>query len=210
MEIQVICVGVIGILFGLAALFAGYRLFLVLLPVWGFLAGFVIGAQALQALFGTGFLSDVTSWIAGLVLGVVFAVLSYLFYLVGVAILAGSVGYALGAGIIFAINPTWDLIAFLVGIAAAIVMVALVILLNLQKWVVILLTSLGGAGAIIAGLLIMFGTISLADVGQNAVISYWRENWVWYLIGIGLAVAGFFIQAQSTSQYNIDPPPNRI
>lgn len=98
MDIQVICIGVIGILFGLTALFAGYRLFLVLLPIWGFFAGFAIGAQALQALFGTGFLSELTSWIVGLVVGILFAVLSYLFYLVGVAILAGSIGYALGQG----------------------------------------------------------------------------------------------------------------
>lgn len=210
MEIQAICIGVIGIVFGLAALFAGYRLFLVLLPIWGFFAGFAIGAQALQALFGTGFLSEVTSWIVGLVVGILFAVLSYLFYLVGVAILAGSIGYALGAGIIFAISPNWNFLAFLVGIAVAIVVAALVILLNIQKWVIILLTSIGGAGAIIAGLLIMFGTISLADVGQNAIISYWRENWLWYLIGIVLVVVGFIAQARSTSQYNIEPPPNRI
>jgi hypothetical protein len=210
MEIQAICIGVIGILFGLAALFAGYRLFLVLLPIWGFFAGFAIGAQMLQALFGTGFLSDVTSWIVGLVVGILFAVLSYLFYLVGVAILAGSIGYALGAGIVFAISPDWNLLAFLVGIVAAIVVAALVILLNIQKWVVILLTSIGGAGAIIAGLLIMFGVISLADIGQNAIISYWRENWLWYLIGIALVVVGFFVQARSTSQYNIEPPSNRI
>ena len=210
MEIQAICIGVLGILFGLTALLAGYRLFLALLPIWGFFAGFVIGAQALQALFGTGFLSEVISWIAGLVVGILFAVLSYLFYLVGVAILAGSIGYALGAGIIFAISPDWNLLAFLVGIVAAIVVAALVILLNIQKWVIILLTSIGGAGAIIAGLLIMFGIVSLADVGQNAIISYWRENWLWYLMGIAIAVVGFFVQARSTSQYNIEPPPNRI
>ncbi len=209
MDIQVICIGVIGILFGLTALFAGYRLFLVLLPIWGFFAGFAIGAQALQALFGTGFLSELTSWIVGLVVGILFAVLSYLFYLVGVAILAGSIGYALGAGIIFAISPDWNLLAFLVGIVAAIVVAALVILLNIQKWVIILLTSIGGAGAIIAALLIMFGIVSLADVGQNAIISYWRENWLWYLVGIALAVVGFIAQARSTSQYNIEPP-NRI
>jgi len=206
MEIQAICIGVVGIIFGLTALFAGYRLFLVLLPIWGFFAGFAIGAQALQALFGTGFLSELTSWIVGLAVGILFAVLSYLFYLVGVAILAGSIGYALGAGIIFAINPDWNLLAFLVGIVAAIVVAALVILLNIQKWVIILLTSIGGAGAIIAALLIMFGIVSLADVGQNAIISYWRENWLWYLVGIALAVVGFFAQAQSTSQYNIEPP----
>jgi Domain of unknown function (DUF4203) len=210
MEIQAICIGVIGILFGLAAVFAGYRFFLFLLPFWGFLAGFAIGAQALQALFGNGFLADVTSWVVGLIVGILFAVLAYLFYIVGVAILAGSLGYALGAGIIYAISPNWNLIAFLVGVVVAIVVAALVILLNIQKWVVILITSIGGAGAIVAGFLIMFGMINVSDIGNNAVLSYWQDHWLWFAIGIAIAAAGFVAQARSTSQYNLEPPPNRI
>jgi hypothetical protein len=209
MEIQAICIGVIGILFGLAAAFAGYRFFLILLPVWGFLAGFAIGAQALQVLFGNGFLADITSWVVGLLSGILFAALAYLFYIVGVAILAGSLGYAVGAGIIFAINSNWNLVAFLVGVVAAIVVAALVILLNIQKWVVILITAIGGAGAFIAGLLIMFGKINVSDIGNNAVLSYWQENWLWFLIGIAIAAAGFVVQSRTASQYMLEPPPKR-
>ena len=143
MTIQTICIGIIGIVFGLAVAFAGYRFFLMLLPIWGFFAGFAIGAQAMQALFGTAFLAEVTSWIVGLVVGIIFAVLSYLFYIVGVAILAGSFGYALGAGIVYAISANWDILAFLVGVAVAVVVAALVILLNIQKWVIILITAIG-------------------------------------------------------------------
>jgi hypothetical protein len=51
------CAGLIGILFGLALCFAGYRLFIILLPIWGFFFGLALGAQTLQALFGMGFLT---------------------------------------------------------------------------------------------------------------------------------------------------------
>jgi len=33
------CAGLIAFLFGLALTFAGYRLFLILLPIWGFFFG---------------------------------------------------------------------------------------------------------------------------------------------------------------------------
>jgi len=210
MTIQTICIGIIGIVFGLAVAFAGYRFFLMLLPIWGFFAGFAIGAQAMQALFGTAFLAEVTSWIVGLVVGIIFAVLSYLFYIVGVAILAGSFGYALGAGIVYAISANWDILAFLVGVAVAVVVAALVILLNIQKWVIILITAIGGAGAIIAGIMVMFGTVDVADIGSNALLSYYQTSWVWFLIGILVAAAGFFVQMRSSSQYTLEPPPNRI
>ncbi len=53
------CAALIAYLFGLAMTFAGYKFFLILLPVWGFFFGFFLGAQSMQALFGTGFLATV-------------------------------------------------------------------------------------------------------------------------------------------------------
>ena len=48
---------VIALFFGSVLAFAGYRFFLVLLPIFGFLFGFGLGAQTIQAIFGEGFLS---------------------------------------------------------------------------------------------------------------------------------------------------------
>ena len=100
------CAGLIGILFGLAVSFAGYRLFLVLLPIWGFIFGLVFGAQTMQALLPANFpmFASVTSWVVGFIVGGVFAVLSYLFYMVAVALIAGSLGYSIGVGLLLAIG----------------------------------------------------------------------------------------------------------
>ena len=78
---------VIALFFGAVVAFAGYRFFLVLLPIWGFFFGFGLGAQTIQALFGEGFLSTITSWAVGFGVAVVFAGLSYLFYFIGVGLL---------------------------------------------------------------------------------------------------------------------------
>src|SRR3954470_4298478 len=98
------CTGMIGLLFGAVLAFSGYRFFIFLLPFWGFFWGFGLGAQSIQAIFGTAFLADVTSWVVGFFLGVLFALLSYLFFAAAVAILAGSLGYVLGIGIMGALG----------------------------------------------------------------------------------------------------------
>src|SRR6187551_1705396 len=54
--------GVITLFFGTLLLFGGYRFFMFLLPIWGFIFGFGLGAQTIQALFGDAFLATVTSW----------------------------------------------------------------------------------------------------------------------------------------------------
>src|SRR5512135_3429503 len=100
----VMCGGMIALLFGLALCFAGYRLFLVLLPIWGFFFGFVLGAQTIQALFGEAFLASVTSWVVGFIVALVFAALAYLFWLAAVAILSFSLGYGVTVGLLTAIG----------------------------------------------------------------------------------------------------------
>jgi hypothetical protein len=79
MDFQSLLVGIIGIALGSAIMLLGYRLALILLPIWGFFAGFLLGAQLLQEFFGDGFLATTASWVVGVVLGLLFAVLSYLF-----------------------------------------------------------------------------------------------------------------------------------
>src|SRR5512139_1861867 len=77
----VMCGGMIALLFGLALCFAGYRLFLVLLPIWAFVFGFGLGAQTVQVIFGDAFLATVIGmdfglivWLIGLVAAVALAV----------------------------------------------------------------------------------------------------------------------------------------
>ena len=85
----------------------------------------------------------------GFIVGLIFAILSYLFYFIGVALLAGSLGYALGVGFMGLIGLDLTLITWLVGIVVAVIVAGATLLLNIQKWVIIAITSLGGAGVLV-------------------------------------------------------------
>jgi hypothetical protein len=104
------------LLLGAILAFGGYRFFLIPLPVIGFLFGF--GAQAVQAVFGCGFLATVASWAVGLLFAVVFVAFSYLFYLFAVALVAGESGYALGVGVLLAVGLDFGLLVWVVRIVA--------------------------------------------------------------------------------------------
>jgi hypothetical protein len=205
MGFEVFCATILALMFGAAVAFAGYRLFLFLLPIWGFVAGFLLGAQTLQALFGTGFLSEVTSWVFGLIVGLLFAVLSYLFYIVAVAVLAGTIGYAIGVGLMGAIGIDFGLITWLVGIVLAVVVAGATILLNIQKWVILLATAIGGAAAIVGTL--MFGVGGLANMQtlvENPVRMALQNSPWWALLFLVIAVACFFVQYRTTRTYVLD------
>ncbi|MGD8586106.1 MAG: hypothetical protein PVJ75_12205, partial [Chloroflexota bacterium] len=80
MAFEYLCTTLIALFVGAAICFGGYRWFLILLPVWGFFFGFGLGAQSIQILLGVGFLATVSGWLVGFIVGLLFAVLSYLFY----------------------------------------------------------------------------------------------------------------------------------
>lgn len=204
MAFELICAAMIALLFGLAMCCAGYRLFLVLLPIWGFFFGFGLGAQTLQALFGEGFMSTVTSWVVGFVVGALFAVLSYLFYMVAVAIIAGSLGYALGVGLLEGIGMDFGLLVWIVGIVAAIALIGVTFYFNLQKWVIIIATAALGAGAIVGTFLWVFGKVDQSVLAKNPVAHAIQSSPLALLAFIALVVVGIVAQHRASQSYVLE------
>ena len=95
MSIEGIVVGLLGVVLGAAFCFAGFRFFLILLPIWGLFAGFMVGAGATATLLGEGFLGSVLGIAVGVVVAIVFALLSY-FYWWGAILVVGRQPRLLG------------------------------------------------------------------------------------------------------------------
>lgn len=209
MFLQVACAGTIALVLGLLVTTAGYRFFMRLLPFWGFLVGFALGAGVISLLLEESFLATGIGWIAGLLLGLLLGTFSYFFYVAGVAIFAGSIGYAFGAGLMYAIFSDPALLAFLVGLAMALIFAAGTLLLNLQKLVVISLTAAGGASALLLGILLFLGRIALADLGGNPVRAVLQDSIFWTVVWFAAFGFGWIIQLTSTPDYAIRPAERR-
>ena len=200
--LELMCATIIAFLFGLLLCFAGYRFFLILLPIWGFFFGLWLGAQTMQALFGVGAFATVTSWVVGFVVGVVFAVLSYLFYIAAVAIIAGSLGYYAAIGILGAIGLNLNFLVWLIGIVAAVALAIVTLRFNLQKWVIIIATSLIGAAVIFGGFFVLFNP--LTQLMENPIRAFLASNPLLMILALVTAALGIFIQYRSTQTYSLE------
>jgi hypothetical protein len=183
--------------------FAGYRFFLVMLPIWGFFGGFWIGAYTVSLILGGGFLATTTGLVVGFVVGIIGAVLSYLFYLVGVAIIAASFGGALGSGVMGALGFDPGLIMAIVTIVSGLIAAGLTLLLNLQKYVIIILTAVAGAVLIVLAGMLVFGQVSIADLqtGGNFIQPIFQGSWFWGVVWLVLAIAGAILQIRANRTY---------
>jgi hypothetical protein len=188
---------ILAVVIGLAFAFGGWRFFLVLLPLWGLVLGFSLGTEAMRALFGDGTFATVTSWIVGIVIGLVFAGLSYLFYYAAIVILAGTVGYAIGAAAWGLIGNEQGVIAFVIGIVVGVVVAVAALALNVPRYLVIVLTGLGGAAVIVAGWFLLIGKVPTDNVTWWQVGKLISDSWFYLIVWGLIAAAGIVAQMRA-------------
>ena len=202
---DVFLIGLLTALFGLLLAFSGYQFFRVLIPIWGFFAGFTWGAQALAIGLGTGFLATATGWIVGLVIGLVMAGLAYFLYEFAVALLGASIGYYIVMALLAPLGMT-GFFATMLAIIAAVGAGAAVYYYRAPKGLLILFSAFIGATATIGGTLVMFGMVPPAVLGSNIINAIISQSFFWTISW--LALAGFGIASQyqlSRSMSTVDP-----
>jgi len=194
-------IGIITIVCGLAICFAGLRLWFILLPIFGFIIGFTLAATAVASFWDDHvFLAGTSAVIAGLVTGIIFALIAYFWWYFGVILAAGFVGASLAAGFGQAINIDADWLLFIFALVGGILFVAAAFLLALPIYLIIVNSAIGGGVVIITGLLLIFNRINYEDLGYGTGWAAVDDSWWWMLVLIVLAAAGIFIQLMSMAQ----------
>ena len=204
MTFEILCMATIALLFGIAVVFGGYRLFLFLLPIWGFFAGFILGAQAIDFIFDAGLFATVTGWVVGFFVGLLFAVLSYLFYFIAVGIVSFSLGYGLTIGILAWLGLDAGFLIWIIAVVVGIVVALGVYALNLQKYAIIVATAVGGTGVIIYTLLALFDSTLAVALLENPVRLAIENSFWWLLFFLVVAGLGIVFQIQANRTFEAD------
>jgi hypothetical protein len=180
---------------GLISCFAGYRVFRIVLGIYGFIIG---------ALFASGIVGpENTVWmiVAALGGGIVGALILIAAYFVGVALLGAGIG-ALVASLIWAAleREPGAIVVILFAVAGALGALAL------QRYVIVGATAFGGAWTIIVGALALSGTrVAVDAAARNNVWLAYPMNpapgnyWV-LLVWLALGVTGVVVQLAFTAK----------
>ncbi len=204
-----IVVALVLLLVGGTFCFAGYRFFHWLIPIWGFVVGFLTTATVIRDLYGGGFLATAAGWAFGVVIGLLIAVVAFTFYYVAVVILGASLGFMLGIGgaSLFGSLPGW--LILLIGVLAAVDAALLIVFFDLPKGLIVVFSALSGAAAIISGVLLLFGQISIESLRNGVVGDLIRGSWLWSAIALGVAIVGMIVQSTSSRGYQHPQRPAR-
>jgi hypothetical protein len=190
-----ILLGVLAIIAGGAMLLAGRFLLRLVIPIWGFLAGFAFGAGIVAEFADEHFLGTVLGWVLGLVFAVIFAVLAYLYYYVAIVLAMGAAGFAIGSGIVVAFGISWNWVAVLVGLAVGIALGLMSVLTNVPMIVLVFVGSIAGAVGVTGGLMLLVGSLNSADFSRGDFTDTVSNSFGWSMLLLLLAVGGIVIQA---------------
>ena len=189
---------VVLLLGGLLACFAGYRVFRVVLGIYGFILGALIASSA----FG----SDQTLWMigAGLVGGIVGALILIAAYFVGVAL----IGAGMGAFVAHLVFSSFSREPGMIGVIVLAIIGAL-LALWLQRYVIIVATAFGGAQTAIVGGAALLSPAVAADAARTVYRVYPLDPLPathWDLYGwIALGLLGVVVQLGVTAKGRKQP-----
>jgi hypothetical protein len=158
--------------------FAGYRLFRIVLAIWGFILGASIGSSMM------GVANPFAMVLAGVVGGVLGALALVFAYFMGVALLGAGLGALIG-------HVTWTQFAtgdppaaLIIGLAIAGAIGAMV----LQRYVIVVGTAFAGAWMMVVGV------VTIADRGAVRAVRG-AANDVWILYPLSASTRGWTIVA---------------
>jgi len=191
-----ILLGLLAIIAGSAMLFAGQFVLRLVIPIWGFFAGFAFGAGLVANLADERFLGTVLGWVLGLVFAVIFAVLAYAYYYVAVTLAMGAFGFAIGSGLVVALGIDWNWLAVLVGLVVGVIVGLVSIFANMPMVVLVVFSSFAGAVGVVGGLMLLVGSLNSADFTRGDFTDTIDNGWAWSLLLLVLALAGIFNQTR--------------
>jgi len=202
---QTVCASLIALLLGEALAFPGYRLFVILLPIWAFFGGLTTTASALAGLWGTGFLTTILTWVTSLLIGILCSLLAYLFYYAAIVLLIAMLGYQIGVGFMTLLGFRLGALSVLVGVAIGLILALIAWFLRVPKIAVIVFTALAGAAALLADVFLALGVIQLGDLQGGVVGAVVRQSWYGTLFYLALTIVGIGVQWRFTAtSYIVD------
>ena len=188
---------------GASLLFGGYRLARLAIAFWGFVAGMSVGGTIIANMSGVPFLGTVIGVFTGIALGLLFALLAYLYYAAAVLVLAGAAGYWAGSSFITLLGFDTGILSVTIGVVLGLLTALLALTAEAPKYLLIFISAMAGAMAVIGGLLLMFNQIPLDSFNYAAVNHTVSNSFIWTLSGLLLTILGIIVQSRTTGHYNM-------
>lgn len=190
---------IVTLILGMLVSLLGFKLFRFLLPLAGLVVGAMVGFSGFQGVMGTGAISTSVAILVALMVGVLMAVLSFVFFDFAVMVFAAVVGASMLSflGVSLGLNDQGFLV-FMLAVAGAILGFVFAASTPLSASLVLTVTSFVGVAMVMASVMLIAGSVSLNDLLDDGVIGtivrVVDQSFLWLLVWIGGSVIAMNFQ----------------
>jgi hypothetical protein len=123
---------------------------------------------------------------------------------VAVAVISFTDGYIACIPLLEWIGVESEFLLWIVGLVVGVALAIVVLLFDLQKYAIIVITALGGTGFIVYTILAMvYGTTLLEFVGNPVTIAL-DQSWLWFLFFVIVAGLGVYFQWVANRSFEVE------
>lgn len=195
---------------GLLASLLGFKLFKVLLPIVGLVSGTLVGFAGFQGVFGKGTVSTTVAVFVAITVGLVMALLSFVYFEIAVTVLAAIIGASALSYLGVALGLDKDgFVVFLLAVAGFIIGLIAAGSGTMSASLVMTVTSMAGVAFILAGIFLIAGSVSLEQLNNDGVIrtvvSVVDQSFLWLFVWLAGSIITMRAQVRTAvSDFMVD------
>lgn len=197
-------VALLLLMVGAVTALMGFKLFRLILPLVGLVAGTVVGFTGFQGVFGKGAVSTTVAVFVAVIVGLMMGLLSYMFFNLAVAVFMGIVGASALSflGIAIGLNEN-GFVVFMLAVTGFIIGITYASATPMSASLVITMTSLVGVALILSGIFLVAGSVSLQDLNEGGIIaSVLRvvdQSFLWLFVWLGGSIIAMQAQIKTVA-----------
>ncbi len=184
---------------GIVVALLGAKLFKLLLPLIGLVTGAMVGFIGVQSVFGAGVVSTAIAIVTAVIVGLLFAVLSFAFFDLAVIVYVAMLGAAAFSYVGVALGLNQDgFLVFMLALAGLLITATWASRRGVSLHVVMLLASFIGVAYVLVGVMLVAGNVTLDQLNDKGVgatlISVVDQSFLWFLVWVGTSLVAWQLQ----------------
>lgn len=187
---------------GLLSSLLGYKLFKILLPIVGLVAGAMVGFTGFQGIFGKGAVSTTVAVFVALTVGLLMAILSFVYFEIAVIVLTALIGASFLSYLGVALGLDKDgFVVFLLALSGFIIGLMAASSGNMGAGLVMVVTSMAGVLFILAGVFLVAGSVTADQLNNDGVIrtmlNVIDQSFLWLFVWLAGTMITYHMQLRT-------------
>lgn len=175
---------------GLVVALLGVKMFRLLLPLIGLVTGAMAGFIGVQAVFGVGAVATAIAVVVAIIMGLLFAFLSFAFFDLAVIVYVAMLGAAVFSYVGIALGLSQDgFLVFMLAVTGFLLAATWASRGGVSLRIVMALTAFIGTAYVLVGVMLLVGNVSIDELNNSGVVAtiirVVDQSFLWFLVWIG-------------------------